>query len=189
MEEIEAKFLNIDKEAFEQKLLSFGAQKVGDYNYKRKIYDFPDGSLDAKGAWVRLRDEGEVVTMTYKQRINNESDSLQDAGVTEIEIKVSDFETGDKLLQAMGLVQYMYKENKRTRYMLDDIEVDIDTWPLIPSYVEIEGKSWEGVRALATKLGFNWNDRILGTNGQIYGVYGIDEGSYSVFTFDEQIKR
>jgi adenylate cyclase class 2 len=189
MEEIEAKFLNIDKQAFEEKLVLLGATKVGDYNYKRKIYDYPDQRLDAKGAWVRLRDEGDKVTMTYKEHMGSVSDSLRDGTVKEIEIVVSDFKIGDALLHALGLVQYMYKENKRTRYMLDGVEVDIDSWPLIPPYVEIEGSSWEEVEAIAVKVGFDWNNRILGTNGEIYKTYGIDEGAYSVFTFEEQIKR
>ena len=36
--------------------------------------------------------------------------------------------------------------------MLDGVEIDIDTWPYIPTYVEIEGKSTEDVTNMIDKL-------------------------------------
>jgi adenylate cyclase class 2 len=185
MEEIEVKFLNIDKPLFEEKLVSLGATKSGEYHYRRKIYDFPDGRLDKDSAWVRLRDEESQITLSYKKRFNN-TDELRGGGTEEIEVTVSDFATAEKLLAAMGLVEVMYKENKRTRYMLDGVEVDIDTWPLIPPYVEIEGKSWEAVQAVAQKLGFDWTERLVGSNRAIYNHYGIKEDAYKILTFERQ---
>ena len=41
------------------------------------------------------------------------------------------------------------------QYVLDDVEIDIDTWPMIPTYVEIEGKSEESVLNIIKKLGIN----------------------------------
>ncbi len=32
------------------------------------------------------------------------------------------------------------QENKRCHYILEDVEIDIDSWPMIPDYIEIEGK-------------------------------------------------
>jgi adenylate cyclase class 2 len=189
MEEIEVKFLDVDKVSFEEKLVSFGATKVGDFEYRRKNYDFPDMSLSSVEAWVRLRDEGNQITLSYKQRTGIVEDALRDGGMKEIELVVNDFDTADQFLGAIGLVEKIYKENKRTRYMLDDVEVDIDSWPLMPTYVELEGKNWEAVTAVAAKLGFDWSTHVVGTAMDIYKVYGIDEKEYSVFTFDRQIKK
>jgi len=189
MEEIEAKFLNIDKVSFEEKLVSLGAKKIADYNYRRRNYDFPDGRLNDIDAWVRLRDEGDKITFTYKQRTGVTDDALRDGSMKEIETTIGDFDIGDQLLQAIGLRERIYKENKRTRYTLDGVEIDIDTWPLIPPYVEIEGKSWEAVQSVAEKVGFDWKDHVRGTNKLIYQQYDIDETSYSILTFDRQVKK
>ena len=73
----------------------------------------------------------------------------------EIEIEVSDFEKTNTILNKLGYVSHTYQENKRTRYLLDDVEIDIDTWPYIPTYVEIEGKSTEDVLNTINKLDLN----------------------------------
>lgn len=190
MEEIEVKFLNIDKQALEKKLVSLGAVKVGDYDYRRKIFDYPDNRLDKDGAWVRLRDEGEQITLSYKQRFGVSSlADLTGGGVNEIEIVVNNFEETEKILTVIGLVECVYIENKRTRYILDGVEIDIDTWPLLNPHTEIEGKSWEAVQAMARKLGFNWEDRVSGSSRAVYKKMGFNEDSYKVLTFEKQIKR
>jgi len=38
-----------------------------------------------------------------------------------------------------------YQENERIQYILNDVEIDIDSWPMIPTYMEIEGKSEEQI--------------------------------------------
>ncbi len=189
MEEIEVKFLNIDVPALEEKLRKLGAVKAGDYMYKRKTYDFADASLSSKGAWVRLRDEGDKVTFTYKQRFGAETNALKDGGTKEIEVTVSDFATADQLLKAIGLVEKFYEENKRTRYTLGSIEFDIDTWPLLPPYLEIEGSDWASVESIARALGFNWDDHIRCQTMQVYALNGINENDYSILTFENQIKK
>ncbi len=190
MEEIEVKFLHIDRQAFEQKLADLGATKVGDYNYRRKIFDFADNRLDAEGAWIRLRDEGEKVTLTYKQRFGVPSPhALTGGGMHELEVVVSSFEETEKLLTAIGLVECTYIENKRTRYMLDDVEIDIDTWPLLDPFVEIEGTSWDAVQAMAERLGFDWSTHVRGSSRAIFKEAGFDEDAYKILTFSTQVKR
>ncbi len=36
--------------------------------------------------------------------------------------------------------------------MLNDVEIDIDTWPMIPSYMELEGPSVEKVKEVEELL-------------------------------------
>jgi len=69
MEEIEVKFLNIDPDLIENRLKEVGAKKVFERFYKRKAFDYPDLRLDKAGAWIRLRDEGDKITLAFKQRI------------------------------------------------------------------------------------------------------------------------
>ena len=54
----------------------------------------------------------------------------------------------------MGYNYRNYQENKRVSYTLDGVDIEIDSWPLIPTYVEIEGKSEEAVRSMVKKLGY-----------------------------------
>ena len=53
MEEIEVKFLTINQQEIENKLVKIGATKVFDRIFKRKVFDYPDLKLDNIGAYVR----------------------------------------------------------------------------------------------------------------------------------------
>jgi len=189
MEEIEVKFLDIDKEVLEEKLLELGAKKVGEYFYKRQVFDYPDLSLDKKGAWIRLRDEGDKIMLSYKQRLGMQGNSGNDEGMKEIEFVVSDFDETAKFLYELGLVNKFYFENKRTRYEKDGIEFDIDEWPLLKPYLEIEADSWEAVDRAVSWLGFDKSEMKKFSTTQIYALQGINDKDYSKLTFTEVVKK
>ncbi|OGI83829.1 hypothetical protein A2903_00245 [Candidatus Nomurabacteria bacterium RIFCSPLOWO2_01_FULL_33_17] len=189
MEEIEVKFLEVDIANLKSKLENFGAEFVGNFNYKRKVYDFPGLPLDKNNSWVRVRDEGDKIVMTYKQRLDVGNHIMGDKGMKEIEIIVSDFNLADQFLKSIGMIVKFYEENKRERYILDDVEIDIDYWPMIKPYVEIEGNNWDSVEKISEKLGFVWDKHLKCSTMQIYEMNGINENDYSVITFNEQIKK
>jgi adenylate cyclase class 2 len=191
MEEIELKFLNIDSQVIEDKLIKLGAKKAGGFHYKRIVFDYPDFRLDKQAAWVRLRDEGDKVTLTFKQRLgDNVRDKLTgDDGMYERETIVKDFDATREILLKIGLIEKMYQENKRTRYVLDGVECDIDTWPLLKPYLEIEGSTWEKVYEIVKKLGFSKEDSKKFSTNQIYRLNGLDDRNYTKLTFTEQIER
>mgnify|MGYP001031532328 CR=1 FL=1 len=65
--------------------------------------------------------------------------------------------------------------------------LDIDTWPTIPTYLEIEGTSEEDVKKAAEILGFSWEQaEFRGARAVIEEVYGKPVGHLKVFTFAEQ---
>jgi adenylate cyclase class 2 len=191
MEEIEVKFLEISIEDIEHKLESIGAQKIGETLSQITNFDYPDYRLKEIKAWVRLRSEFGKTTLSYKQRlgVTAEDGLSSDAGMKEIEISVSDFETTRKFLHAIGLIEKFSQERKRIRWIKEDVEFDIDTWPLVPSYLEIEGPSWEKVKQAAADLGLQWSDHLKLSFGQVCRRYGFDDHDYSIFTFTEQIKK
>ena len=191
MEEIELTFIDVDTEALEQKLKDLGAQKVGDFHYRRVVFDYPDFRLDKQAAWVRLRDEGDKVTFTFKQRLgNNLRNTLTgDEGMYESETIVSDFSATRDILLKIGLIEKMYQENKRTRYILDGVECDIDTWPLLDPYLEVEGPSWNEVNTVVEKLGLKPEDGKKFSTNQIYRLKGLDDRNYTKLTFAEQVER
>lgn len=143
--EKEVTVLEIDKKEIEERLKLIGATKVGDFHQKRFTYDFIPFQKDK---WIRLRSNGKVTTLTIKEIIDR--DKID--GTKELEIEVSDFEKTNELLENLGYYHRNYQENLRTMYLLDNTEISIDTWPLIPTYMEIEGKNNEDVIAVIKKL-------------------------------------
>lgn len=164
--EYEVRILEIDKDSFIKKLEKLGAEKVGDFFQKRYVYDF---NPVVKGKWIRLRTNGNESTLTIKNIVSPLID-----GTKEIEIIVSDFDKCNYILNELGYKARSYQENKRIRYNLDGVEIDIDTWPLIPTYVEIEGKSEEEVMTVVKKLGYNENEITTLDVDSIYKKYGHD---------------
>src|SRR5690606_38197838 len=158
--EIEAKFLNVDHEELRVKLKKLGADCVQPMMLmRRKKYDFPDGRLNReKKGWVRVRDEGDKMTMTYKQLNNRELD-----GTYEVNLQVDSFEAADSLLQSIGLEAQSYQETKRESWRLDEIEIELDEWPWAKPFIEIEGPDGASIKSLAEKMGFDWADACHGS--------------------------
>ncbi len=170
--ELEAKFLDIDKDKLRTTLKKIGATLVhAERAMKRRTFDYPDERLRKIGGWIRVRDEGDKTTLSYKQLANR---SLR--GTKEISVTVSDFETTCNLLLAVGLDEKSYQETKRERWDYDNAEITIDTWPWIPSFVEIEGKSKTQLKNIAQKLGLDWSRASHGSVEPAYqAVYDVTE--------------
>ncbi|HSX39385.1 MAG TPA: class IV adenylate cyclase [Candidatus Saccharimonadales bacterium] len=188
MEEFEVKFLKINVAEIESKLTALGAKKEFDKIYKRKTFDHPDMSLNKMGAYLRLRDEGDKVTMAYKRRLGMK-EGKNDAGLEEIEITVSDFEKTAQIILKTGLVEKFYEENRRIRYILGDSTFDIDFWPLLDPFLEIEGKSWDEVEKGIALLGLNSADKKIFPAIEVYRLNGLEELDYKILTFEQQVKR
>lgn len=188
MEEYEVKFLAIDPETIEQKVLALGGQKLFDRVYHRVVFDYPDMRLDKAGAWIRVRDEGDQVTMSFKQR-QGRKENANDDGMLEEEVVVSNFETTCTILRHIGLTDKFFLENRRVRYVLDGVEVDVDYWPQLEPYLEIEGKNWDEVNETITKLGLDPAEKKIFSTTQVYQLAGINDKEYRRITFKEMLKR
>jgi adenylate cyclase class 2 len=74
----------------------------------------------------------------------------------------------------MGFEAKSYQENRRESFELAGARLEIDWWPLIPPYLEIEGDSRQHVVEVAELLGIP-EDRLTGENTvKVYARYGID---------------
>lgn len=83
----------------------------------------------------------------------------------------------------MGIKSRGYQENKRTQYILNGIEIDIDSWPMIPTYVEIEGKNEEEVMNTLEILELP-KDKVTTLDvDSVYKKYGIDLKVIKVLKF------
>lgn len=191
MEEFEIKFLEVDVPELEKKLKEIGALKVGEYDYSRMLLDYPDFRLNEKHSWIRLRTNGEKTTLAFKERIKNPDDSggMKDLGMKEIEITVDDYQKTYELMKALGFVIKREEKNKRIRYTKGDVVFDIDIWPQIPPYLEIESNSLKKAEDAANKLDFDPKDGVICSAGKVYKKYGFNTDDYSSMTFDGFVKK
>lgn len=176
--EYELRILEVNKEEIIKKLELLNAQKIGEYNYRRYVYAFKPEVYEK---WIRLRTDGKKTTLTIKK-----IEDYTISGTKESEIEVSDFDSTNEILNELGYTAKSYQENKRIQYTLDDVEIDIDTWPLIPTYVEIEGKSKEDVYKVLEKLEVN-KEKVtsLDVESIFREIYGIDIADKKILKFEE----
>ncbi len=172
--EIEARLLEVNETDFICKLTKNNATFVGDWLQVRNCYDFKPVNPNS---WIRLRTNGKETTLTIKE-IENASIS----GTKESEIVVSDFDETDAILNKLGYFARSVQENRRIRYMLDNVEIDIDFWPFIPTYVEFEAETEEDIKNVCKKLEINFDSLVTLDVSSIYSHYG-----YDIEKFDKKV--
>lgn len=184
MKEIEVKLLNIDPVVLRSKLSQIGATKYFDERLYRRIIFFKDTTWQKERTWIRLRDEVEKVTLTYKKQASYALD-----GMEEISVNVDDFETTRLILNKIGLKENNYQENKREEWIVNDAVFEIDTWPLLNPYLEIEVKTNEIVDKYIKLLGLSDHEQIFGGAGEVYKrKLGINIDDYPTLTFETKLK-
>lgn len=180
-QEIEVRFLEIDKEALIKRLLSLDAKNLGEDLLEEIII------YDKKLVWqnekpfkrIRLRVRKGQATLTYKCHLAKTA-----SGTEEIEFEVSNKENALAFLEKLGFVPYRHQEKKRHTYTFGEVTVDIDTWPRIPTYVELEGPSENALKDVAKRLGFNWNEAVFDdARSIIENRYSVPVGKMRYFTF------
>lgn len=164
--EHEAKILDVDPVAVESLILGKGGQKLAERFMRRYVYDIVPGD---QSKWIRLRDTGTETTLTVKEITSDAID-----GTHEVEVGVDDFATTNALLGALGFVAKSYQETKRTSFVLDGAQVELDAWPRIPPYLEIEAGSTAEVVRVAGLLGYAEADLTAENTIKVYARYGID---------------
>lgn len=179
--EIEVRFLNINKEDLVSKLHKLGALDRGENTLSEIIFYDPELSWLKERRFIRLRTIGGRTTLTYKENKDQTVDSAH-----EIEFTVEDPEKISELFERIGLVAYRHQEKKRHSFLLSDTAIDIDTWPKIPPYVEIEGKSENHLRQVSASLGFQWDSAVFDdARSVIEKKYDIPIGKMRWFTFNK----
>lgn len=164
--EYEVRILEIDSKEVIKKLESLNAQFQWDCLQQRYVYDFKPKE---NGRWIRLRTNGKKTTLTIKNIVSSNIDGTQ-----ELEIEVDNFERCHLILKELGYEAKSFQENRRRQYLLNGVEVDIDDWPLIPTYLEIEGPSEDAVYNALEVLGFSKKDIVTKDVQNIYKDYDID---------------
>lgn len=180
VKEIEVRFLEVDKESLVRKLIELGAEDLGESVLEEMIFYDADRKWPDEHKFIRLRKIGDVTKLTYKHNLEQTIDSA-----TEIEVEVSDIHKAEALLVKTGLIAFRHQQKKRHSFNIGGVTIDIDTWPRIPTYVELEGPSEEALRDMAKKLGFDWKEAVFDDARLIIeNRYNIPVSDMQWFTFD-----
>lgn len=178
--EIECRFLEIDKEAIKKKLIEIGAVDKGEVMLEETVIYNADASWRKDNRFIRIRKSGDVVTLSYKEYRAHTVD-----GTLEIELHVDDYDKTAQFLEATGLKVYRQQQKKRHTFELGDVTFDIDTWPRIPPYIEIESDSEDKIKQAAESIGLDYSKAVFENAGAVIeGVYKIPVKSMRWFTFD-----
>lgn len=173
MNEVEVKVLDIDKTEVEKQLTKLGAEKT--YEGRLSV-DWFWRTEDTEGnePWfLRVRsDSSGRAEVTWKARSQH---GIYSRKHKEINIPLPNHEDMKELFLEIGLVLYAHQEKDRTSYALRDWKFDIDQYPGMPVFMEIEGKDnahiKEALELLKLIRNRTWVD---GERKLIKDVYGLD---------------
>lgn len=171
--EIETKVLDIDPEKIQEELLNLGAKKTKDTKLVVDWYR-PIGTKEGEDPWfLRIRSNSEGVNeVTWKAK----SDILGKVRKhKEINFNIPEPDKLDDLFEELGLEKYAHQEKKRVSFEYKDWIFEIDLYPNMPAFLEIEGNSEEHVKEAMRLLNIEnnktWTD---GERTLIQGVYNLD---------------
>jgi len=163
--EVEAKFLGTDHDELRATLEGLGARQERPMRSMRQVVmDFPDNRLkESRESWLRIRDEGYTVKMTYKQL-----DNWAPSGVRMVEVIVAGFDAAKNVLEAVGMEAKAYHEAKRETWHHGDVKVILTEWPYVRPFCELEGEDEAEVQRTALALGMHWEDAVFGSIEPVY---------------------
>jgi adenylate cyclase, class 2 len=147
-QETEVKFYVRQLKRIESRLQELGAYSIQPRTHELNLrFDLPDNSLRQAGKVLRLRQD-EHVRLTYK------GPSQRSDGVLsriELETALDDFETGQKILDALGYILVATYEKYRRTYEMGEFHIMLDELPY-GDFVEIEGSDETSLREASEKL-------------------------------------
>ena len=158
--EIEAKYFINSKDEIRKALQELKLNLIKpEFLMKRKTFH-----SKTEAGWLRVRNEGDKITMTYKNITGSGIDN-----VNEIETTVGSFEKASAIINQTSFKETSYQENYREIWQNTEVEIVIDTWPYLQPYIEIEAKNKDIVEKYSSLLGFNLeHDAYFGSVDVLY---------------------
>jgi len=167
MKEIEVKILEVNVPSIVKKLEALGAKKVLDTVQEIIYYDDKERNF-SKERLLRLRKNGNVIELALKKKMQSKGVKIAD----EKEVHVSDFEITRKILQGMGFIETRKATKHRISYHLPGISFELDTYPGIPTFLEIETEDEKLLEEYVKKLGFSMQEARPWTAKDVFKHYG-----------------
>lgn len=137
--ELETKVLDVKRNEIEKKIEELGGRKVLETRLKVVWYR-KRGWGEGDDEWfLRIRNDGEGKNeVTWKAKSKKRGVAR---GHREINFVVDNTREIENLFLELGLERYAYQEKDRTSWLWEDVRLDLDHYPKMPAYLEIEGKS------------------------------------------------
>lgn len=158
MNEIEVKILGIDPDAVARTLIGLGAIQLFDGIVKCHHFDHGDGEIRTKGSLFRLRrwEPAEGTDFEGKLEICYKGPKTVVDGCKvreEIETTVGDADRFELMVARLGYCVTMNNEKRRRSFEWNGVHVDIDEYPQVPAYMEIEGPHRVAIDGALERLG------------------------------------
>ncbi|MFA7171441.1 MAG: CYTH domain-containing protein, partial [Candidatus Paceibacterota bacterium] len=140
------------------------------YIQKHIVFNLPE-ERKIEGAWMRVREESDRITMSMKI-IDGKNISDQQ----EYFFIAENTEDACKFLTLLGGTEKARQEKRREIWMLGQCEITIDEWPFLEPFLEVEGKNEEMVRETVSLLGYEYDKcRVCAVDVLYSEKYGISE--------------
>ena len=139
---------------------------------KIELINFLEKFHNNSKKWIRLRKTNKKTTLTVKHILADNDTNIQQ--IMETEMEVPSIKEANDLLRALGYSHKCYQEKKRISYVLNNHTIDIDTWPGLPTYMEIEGEDEEDINSILNLLGYSIKDTVSCTVDEVYKSIGKD---------------
>lgn len=147
--EVEVKILNVDPVKLRKNLKKLGAIRVFSPTVFREIY-WESPSEERAYSSFRLRSEGKRNFLTLKMKKDDQHFEIRD----EFEVEVGDFSMTMRILELAGFKVFREREKRREEYQIGTIKIEIDEYPKMKPYMEIEASHKKDVLTLLKQLGF-----------------------------------
>ena len=115
-------------------------------------------TLLTQKAYLRLREEGGKSELILKYPGNGNTERIKAEREISINIdKKKEWINVQQMLAQLGFEQVMYQEKQRISYLYRKLQVrfDIDTWPFLPTYIEIEATNKKIIEQATRLIGHN----------------------------------
>lgn len=134
-----------------------------------------------RNKWIRLRKSECETELTVKHVFEKSNSSLQK--VKEAETRVFSFEGANDILEEIGLASRSYQEKIRISYEYGKTNVEIDIWPMLKPYIEIESEDEKLIDTLINLLNYQNKEIVSMNTEQLYKRIGIDIHKISQLKF------
>ena len=155
------------------KIISFLENSIVENSFKKFMIN--------ENKWLRLRKSNDKVMLTSKHILEKKNTNFQN--VLETEIEVSSLEETNLLLESLGMSRRSYQEKIRYSYKYKSAEIEIDIWPLLKPYMEIECDDENVINELIDLLDVKEKEIVSLNTEQLYKRINIDVHSMSELKF------
>ncbi len=151
--EIEVKILNIDRKKIRSKLKELGARVIHRAVILNEVYfDLPGKKHQFSS--FRLRSRGKRAFLTIKFKKLDDHFNIAD----EYETEVSGFALMKNMLQLAGFTIFRERQKIREEYVCGRVKVEIDEYPGMKPYLEIEATNKKNIETFLKRLGYSLSD-------------------------------